>query len=313
MKIYGPVSSWRLGNSLGVDLVKAPEGYNKICSYNCIYCQLGNKCRMTNHPEKIPIPNDEIDILKKRIVSTKPDYITFSGQGEPTLNLNLGSIAGKIKKLTDIPIAVLTNASVLDNPAVREGIDRCNLVIAKIDAPSQRLFERINRPKSGRINRIIQNIKKIRANVAIQTLLFESDGLTNADESTINGLIKVYNEINSVKPIRIFLGTANRPGDNNCMPLSTVKVKKIAQRINSQTGIKVRYYMQARPKDVLSKPSQEQLFTEIINLLSRRPCTLEELTTRFGDVKRIVTSLVRQGILKKIKKNKQTFFVEVQK
>ena len=111
MKIYGPVPSWRLGNSLGIDLIEVPRGYSKICSFDCVYCQLGHKGVKTNKHKKIPINEKDFELLNKKIQETKPDYITFSGDGEPTLNLNLGYVAKKIKKMTEIPLAVLTNAS----------------------------------------------------------------------------------------------------------------------------------------------------------------------------------------------------------
>ena len=315
MKIYGPVPSWRLGNSLGVDLVEAPKGYNKICSYDCVYCQLGHKGFKTNLLKPIPLKHKDFLILKKRIEETKPDYITFSGEGEPTLNLNFGYAAGYIKKLTSIPLAVLTNASFVHNERVRQGLNICDLVIAKIDAPNQELFEKINNPYKGiLLSDIIQGIKLLKTRVAIQTLLFSYDKLTNADNQTIKGLIEVYRDINNTKPISIFLGTAYRPSDKKELnAVSENRLKQIALKISEETGIKVNYYKEKQPKTVSRNIGPESLERELLDLLKRRPCTREDISTRFGrlNVSDMLSSLVKKNVLEeKIKGNKKYFFIK---
>jgi wyosine [tRNA(Phe)-imidazoG37] synthetase (radical SAM superfamily) len=317
MKIYGPVPSWRLGNSLGVDLVEAPKNQNKICSFDCIYCQLGYNEQKTNKPKKIAIEESEFRNLKKRIDETEPDYITFSGQGEPTLNLNLGYAAKRMKKISDIPIAVLTNASLLNNTAIRKELDCCDLVIAKIDAPNQELFEKINRPYEDQpyekilLKSIIDGIKQLKTKVAIQTLLFSYNGLTNADKKSINGLIKIYNQINKVKPIGIFLGTAYRPsGLKGVRAIDKKGLKEIALHISKETGIKAVYYKEVKQKKISRQLQPDELRKEIIKLLKRRPCTLEDISTRFSNTKfsNILDTLLTKGMIEKIIKNGKKFY-----
>ncbi len=315
MKIYGPVPSWRLGNSLGVDLVEAPKGYNKICSYDCVYCQLGHTGFKTKVLKPVPIKHKDFLILKKRIEETKPDYITFSGEGEPTLNLNFGYAARCIKQLTNIPLAVLTNASFVHDKRIRQGLNICDLVIAKIDAPNQELFEKINNPYKGiLLADIIKGIKLLKTRVAIQTLLFSYDKLTNADNKTIKGLIEVYRDINNTNPINIFLGTAYRPSDKKELnAISENRLKQIALKINQETGIKVNYYKEKQPKTVSRDISPESLEKELFDLLKRRPCTKEDISTRFGrlNVSGILSSLIKKGVLEeKIKGNKKYFFIK---
>ena len=312
MKIYGPVPSWRLGNSLGVDLVEAPEGYGKICSFDCLYCQLGHNCFKTNKPKKTDISEDDFEALRKKIEETKPDYITFSGEGEPTLNLNLGYAAGRIKQMTDIPVAVLTNASFVNNPKVREGLDYCDLVIAKIDAPNQELFEKINDPYQGiALADIIQGIKLLKTSIAIQTLLFSYKGLTNADDETIKSMIGLYKEINSSRPITIFLGTAYRPTDKKGVrTISENRLKELDSRITRETGIGVIYYKKAEPKTVSGQLNAGELKEEILKLLKRRPCTQEDIATRFNglDVSDILLSLVKRGALQEKTKGEKKYY-----
>lgn len=312
MKIYGPVPSWRLGNSLGVDIVEAPKGYSKLCSFNCIYCQLGHKEYRVVEPQKIGFKEEDLDILKKKIKETKPDFITFSGEGEPTINLNLGHIAKKIKKITKIPVAVLTNASFVDLKEVRFGLDECDLVIAKIDAANQRLFEEINCPNKGiKIKDIIEGIKLLKTNVAIQTLLLSVKNLTNSDDNTINELINAYKEINNSKAIQVYLGTAYRPSDfEGLESVDEDRIREIALYVQEKTGIEVVYYRKAKVKTVKRKLEQDELRKEVLALLKRRPCTKEEISTRFGgtDISKLLYSFINRGLLKEyIQKDKKFY------
>lgn len=140
--IYGPVPSWRLGRSLGVDLLSVEE---KTCSFNCVYCQLGETVRLTT--ERRPFVTTEL-VLKEwdELPPLDLDYITFSGTGEPTLAANLGECAAALRQRTEVPLAVLTNASLVSHAEVREDLACFDLVIAKLDAPNRRLFSEVNRP-----------------------------------------------------------------------------------------------------------------------------------------------------------------------
>ncbi|MBN2512679.1 MAG: radical SAM protein, partial [Sedimentisphaerales bacterium] len=138
--IFGPVPSRRLGRSLGVDLVPF-----KTCSYDCIYCQLGRTTNKTLE-RKEWLPLAEITDQLKQKLYLKPDYITLSGSGEPTLFSRCRDLIGKIKESTDVPVAVLTNGSLLWMPEVRESLLEADLVIPSLDAGSERLFQYVNRP-----------------------------------------------------------------------------------------------------------------------------------------------------------------------
>ncbi|MEA1979934.1 MAG: radical SAM protein [candidate division Zixibacteria bacterium] len=141
MYIYGPVPSRRLGRSLGVSPIPP-----KTCSYNCIYCQLGR----TTHPqiERMSFfPKEDIfqEILNsKHLEST--DVITFVGDGEPTLNKDLGWIINKCKDELNLPVAVITNGSLLYLKEVREALTNADIVIPSMDAGNKKTFIRINRP-----------------------------------------------------------------------------------------------------------------------------------------------------------------------
>ena len=143
--LFGPVPSRRLGMSLGVDLVP-----HKVCTFNCIYCECGKTTDLTVQRDEF-ISAEEVKEELSRYFNNNPnpDYITFSGAGEPTLNSRLGEILRFIKeRWPQVPTAVLTNGSLLYDPAVRQEILASDVVLPSLDAVSDRAFRRIDRPPS---------------------------------------------------------------------------------------------------------------------------------------------------------------------
>ena len=131
--IYGPVSSWRLGRSLGVDAISHARG--KLCNYDCIYCQVG-KTKIFNTKRKIFVPTLKILREIESFPRTKIDYITFSGLGEPTLAKNLGQLIKGIRKIRKNKIAIITNASLINQKNVRKDLLLADLVMLKLDRKS---------------------------------------------------------------------------------------------------------------------------------------------------------------------------------
>jgi wyosine [tRNA(Phe)-imidazoG37] synthetase (radical SAM superfamily) len=140
--LYGPVSSWRLGRSLGVDLLPAD---GKTCSFDCTYCQLGRTARrLTVRAEFVAVSVLARELEAARKVAA--DYVTFSGMGEPTLASNLGDALRLARDVLGLPSAVLTNSSLMAREDVQRDLACADVVVAKLDAPDERLFRRINRP-----------------------------------------------------------------------------------------------------------------------------------------------------------------------
>ena len=138
--VFGPVPSRRLGRSLGVDLVPL-----KTCSYDCIYCQLGRTtCKTIERKEWVPL-DAVLNELEGKL-STRPDYITLSGSGEPTLYSRLDEVIERIKSITDIPVAVLTNGSLLWQEDVQQQLAAADLVMPSLDAGDPATFHLVNRP-----------------------------------------------------------------------------------------------------------------------------------------------------------------------
>lgn len=157
--LYGPVASWRLGRSLGVDLISSEE---KVCSFNCPYCQLGTTGHLTDE-RRVHVPTDVVMAEIKQLPDVEIDYITFSGMGEPTLAANLGDVVRAIKKLRTEPIAILTNSSLIEDARVQADLALMDRVIAKLDAATQGTFERVSRPASElQLTAIIRGLRSFR-------------------------------------------------------------------------------------------------------------------------------------------------------
>ena len=201
--IYGPVASWRLGSSLGIDPISRK---GKICTFDCIYCQLGKTVILTNEREIFVTATEiikELDLLPQ----VKIDYITFSGIGEPTLAKNLGPIIKTVKKIRDEKIAVLTNSSLLDKYEVKEDLTLADFAIVKIDVPSQEIFEKVNRSlKTIKFDTILQAIKDFKHNfkgkLALQIMFIEEN------KEYASEIAQIAKEI---KPDEVQVNTPLRP------------------------------------------------------------------------------------------------------
>lgn len=224
--IYGPVQSWRLGRSLGIDPV---TGKGKSCNFNCAYCQVG-KTRRFSTKRRIFVPTDKIiDEIKSLPAEVKIDYITFSGAGEPTLARNLGHIIRELKKTKSGKIAILTNFSLIYKKDVQKDLMLADFVMVKLDAHSQKLFKRINKPAKGiTYNKILKGIKqfrKIYKGVLGLQIMFVKENKEYAKQ--ISDIAKAIN------PDEIQLNTPTRPCPVKPLPKKDMeKIKKFFKGTN---------------------------------------------------------------------------------
>ncbi|MFN7948022.1 MAG: radical SAM protein [Blastocatellia bacterium] len=200
--VYGPVKSWRLGASLGVDLLFI----NSICSFKCVYCQLG-RINVHTMERRVYVPTAQVMADLRASDWQSADVITISGNGEPTLALNLGEVIREIKAFTGKPVIVLTNATILNDAPVRRDLSEADRVFCKLDAADERMFRIVNRPVEGvTLESVVAGIKKLRAEyqgeLAVQTMLMPM----NSRE--IESLAALLNEI---RPDEVQLNTPLRP------------------------------------------------------------------------------------------------------
>ncbi len=235
--VYGPVPSWRLGVSLGVDPV-----CGNICSFDCVYCQLGPTNLKTTKRRTFVSPATVKQELEAALQRTSPDVVTFSGMGEPTMAENIGEIAQAVKSVISVPMAILTNSSFLHLPEVREGLRQFDMIQAKLDAPSEELFRKINRPAEGiSFDDIIGGIKamkrEFKGELSLQMMFVE------LNKGYAGEMAAIAREI---RPHSVFLGTPLRPGASK--PLT----KEEMDRIKSEfAGLNVfMVYDRERPKAV---------------------------------------------------------------
>jgi wyosine [tRNA(Phe)-imidazoG37] synthetase (radical SAM superfamily) len=158
-RVYGPVPSWRLGRSLGIDPVST---HGKTCSFDCLYCQLGR----TVHPLTERRRFVEPEALRRELAQVGDvavDTVTFSGVAEPTLALNLAELVAVVRERFTQPVAILTNSSLMKRDDVRRDLARFDIVVAKVDAPDEALFQQINRPAvSYTLQEILWGIQRFR-------------------------------------------------------------------------------------------------------------------------------------------------------
>lgn len=162
--VYGPVDSWRMGKSLGIDLIMDPS----TCSFNCTYCQLGFIQKITME-RKIYVETKQVLEDLKKSNWKEADIITFSGSGEPTLATNIEEVIREIKNYTSKPVSILTNATLLYMENVRKEIANADMISAKLDAPSDEVLKMINRPaQEVTLEKIVEGIKLLKKDIKDQ-------------------------------------------------------------------------------------------------------------------------------------------------
>lgn len=246
--IYGPVRSWRVGLSLGVDLLCV----DSVCSFRCNYCQLG-KINVHTAGRRIYVPTEKVMCDLRASAWREAEVVTFSGSGEPTLAANLGEAIRRVKGFTAKPALVLTNATTLGDAEVRRDLREADRVFCKLDAVDDHTLRMINRPVEGITMRgIVEGIKTFRAeyggHLAIQIML------QRLHRKLIGPLARLVSEIG---PDEVQLGVPARPiplawrvearGNSDSYPFPAARpmtlgqdeVGRIAAGLRELTGLRV--------------------------------------------------------------------------
>ncbi|WP_297444287.1 radical SAM protein [Desulfurobacterium sp.] len=291
--IFGPVFSRRLGISLGVDLVPF-----KVCSMDCVYCEVG-KTTLKTLERKEYIPVDKVIEELKRFLSKNPpvDFVTFSGYGEPTLNSGLGKVVEFLRaEFPEIPIAVLTNSSLLFRDDVIEEIKGVNVVLPSFDAASNDVFKKINRPFTDLTVEIIKKgIRRLRketdVDIWLETLFVR--GINDSPEE----ISAVGEFVFEISPERWQINTVVRPPAYNIEGLSPEELERIKEIVGYPATDVI-----GRSSAKRKKMPVEDIKAEILELIKRRPCPVEEIADALGlleeEVRIAVDSLVKEGKVK---------------
>lgn len=300
---FGPVPSRRLGASLGVDVVPL-----KVCSYDCIYCQLGRTTQKTIAREEYVSLGVIIEEVESYFSRPHPslDYITFSGSGEPTLNSKIGEMIKQIRKLTTVPVAVLTNGSLLYQAEVREDLMRADVVLPSLDAATPVAFQAVNRPHDYlKIEEITKGLitfaQDYKGRILLEILLCQG---VNDGVRELKVLKEVIEEIN---PGKVHLNTVARPPRESQAKSLSGKQLEAAKKVLGER-VEIIAHCKISPHGGYSCELEER----ILDLLRRRSCTTKDISQSLGihssEVIKYVDGLGNQGKIKSIVHNKDIYY-----
>lgn len=292
LHIYGPVPSRRLGFSLGIDIIPY-----KTCTLDCIYCQLGPTTKKTTQRKEYFASKEILSQIKKALASGKHiDYIAFSGSGEPSLNIAIGNLIREIKKITSIPVAVLTNGSLLSRKSVRKALLAADLVVPSLDAVTKEIFTRINRPHpSLNVEEIIEGLREFRKE--FKGSMWVEVMLVKGVNDFLSHLKKLKKIIGEIKPEKVQLNTVIRPpSEKSARPLSLKELEKIKKILGGKCEIIAEF----AKKEQIS-PSYN-LEVTILSMIKRRPVTLTDISLSLGkhqnEIIKYLNFLLKEGKIK---------------
>lgn len=302
MHIYGPVPSRRLGFSLGIDIIPF-----KTCTLDCIYCQLGSTAQKTMQRKEYYSPSEILIQIKEKLASgQRIDTITFSGSGEPTLNNLLGKLIREIKKMSTLPVAVLTNGTLFADKTVRKALMAADLIIPSLDAATQQVFLKTNRPCSPlKIEEIIKGLilfrREFKGSIWLEIMLVKG---VNDFPSHIQ---KLKEAASRIKPDKIQLNTVVRPpAEKSAQPLSPEEMEKIRKAFGKNCEIIAKFDKKAL------KPLQKDFEGAILTMIQRRPVTLSDISASLGrnknEVIKYLDILLEEGKIRTVTHKDLTYF-----
>lgn len=292
--IFGPVISRRLGVSLGVDLMPY-----KTCSLDCVYCECGATTDLVSEIAEY-VPTEDVMNELEAYLSSSPnlDCVTFSGAGEPTLHSGLGLIINFIKKRFDqYKIAVITNGTLIHKNSVRDALSEADIVMTSLDALEEDVFSLINRPHPDiRIedmkNGLVELKKTFKGKLWVEFFVIP------AINDKKDHLDKLRDFICLIEPDKIQLNSLDRPGTEGWVRQADAEILSfISSYLENSEIIKNHEIIKAGSLGFI-----DDLPGRVLNTISRRPCTIEDLSNITGEsmqrVEMIVKTFVSEGLVK---------------
>jgi len=302
--VYGPVPSRRLGRSLGVDVVPY-----KTCTYDCIYCQLGRTTNKTAElREYVPVASVLDELAERLRGEACPDFIGLAGSGEPTLNAGVGDLIAGIKRLTSVPVAVLTNGSLLWRPEVRAGLAGADLVMPSLDAGDPWTFERVNRPHGDisfepMVDGLVALSQELRGQIWLE--VFVLAGITDRPDE----IERMAAIVKRIRPARVQLNTVARPpAERHALAVPVQTLEGLRERFGSHCDVIADGRLES-PSQILGGGDAED---QIAALLSRRPCTVEGIAVGLGlgriEVLKHLDVLCSRGAVRSARRGAAVFY-----
>ena len=300
--IFGPVPSRRLGLSLGVDLVPL-----KVCTQDCVYCQVGRTTdSRIGRGDFVPV--DEVLAELKLVLPQvpRPDYVTMSGSGEPTLNVRLGEVIDGVRLLTDGAVAIITNGTLLSEADVRRDCAKADLVLPSLDAGDEATFQTINRPARGlTLAGLVNGLVAFRHGFSGQMWLevFLVAGRNDSDEQ----VEKIGKLIEQINPDRVHLNTATRPtADAEVRPVAADRLAEIAATLGERAEVVAGFKAHHAPGQ--SRITDRQ----VLAMIRRRPVTAEDIAAGLGahpnEVAKAVGHLLESGAIRRTDRGGLVYF-----
>jgi len=303
--LFGPVPSRRLGISLGVDLVPL-----KTCTLNCIYCECGRTtCLTLERKEYVPFAAVKEELTFYFANNPKPDYITFSGSGEPTLNSRIGDVLRFIENQSpDISVALLTNGTLFSEKQVREDVKDASVVIPSLDAATEKIFKKINRPSPHlQVDTIIDGLVRFRKGYSglIWLEIFIVPGMNDTEHE----LTALKQAIEKIEPDRVQLNTLDRPGPVSALLAATRQELERVLDFWQLENVSIIADVSER-KELLAYRTDTE--SAILGTIARRPCTLKDLSEILGlqinEVNKYLDVLEADGKIKVVKQKRGGFY-----
>jgi wyosine [tRNA(Phe)-imidazoG37] synthetase (radical SAM superfamily) len=300
--VYGPVPSRRLSFSLGIDILP-----RKTCSLDCVYCQLGSTRRTTNRRRAYYSVRAVLAQVREALGSgRRVDHITFSGSGEPTLNRNLGGMIRGLKRMTDIPVAVLTNGTLLSRRDVRSDLVAADIVLPSLDAATAPLFRAVNRPHTSlSVQRIIEALSRFRKEFKGQIWL-EVMLVRGFNDAPVH--VRALREaIAAIRPDRVQLNTVVRPPpDASAKALTPHELARIARALGDNAEVVADFGPRRGSRGTSC------LEEAILAMVERRPVTAEDVSVSLAkhrdEVLKTVARLVEAKKIRCVRHGRKTFY-----
>ena len=304
---FGPVPSRRLGKSLGINNV----AFGKVCSYSCVYCQVGITHKFSNERQKFYDPEVICSEVKKQMaklsVADQPDYLTFVANGEPTLDINLGRSIEKLK-LFNIPVAVITNASLLIDPQVRADLLPADWVSVKIDAGNEDVWKKLNRPADKidfemYVKGLITFSNVYKGKLVSETMLVK--GLNDTPEE----LNQVVTVLKSVQPSIAYISVPTRPpAVKSVLPPDEEDIN-LAYQLFSENQLKTELILGFEGTDT---GFTGNAIDDILNICSVHPIrqdTMDELLKKNQADRGILAKLLDDNYIKRTEYKSNVFYI----
>jgi len=293
MYIFGPVPSRRLGLSLGIDLLNF-----KSCDFNCIYCELGKTFKYVDKRQIFVKTSDVMTEFKEFLsTGTKTDYVTFSGSGEPTLALNLGEAIDEVKKITNTPVALITNSSLFYDDNVIKDTAKADVVLPSMDAADEETFIKINRPHGfftfkKFLDGFMRFCKEFKGKIWVEVMLVKG---INDGKSHIMKLKSIFDKIPEIEKIQLNTVVRLR-AEEYAEPLESEKMEEIKKMLGKRAEI-IGTFKGGKIKTI------NNLKDAITSIVRLRPVSLDDLKSVLNcserDIVEILEQLEKENVVKK--------------